>query len=120
MKDLDEKMWITNVIGTEQLFRLIQFIISPKAFPFKFWLGQVVAERLDKMQDPELPIDKTLVQYMQLGYSESKCLAKQGDNVAKVALKELEAKTGKKVVTGLNPKSVLWGLVGKFRKTNFC
>jgi len=79
-----------------------------------------VAERLDKMQDPELPIDKTLVQYMQLGYLESKYLAKQGVNVSKVALKELEAKTGKKVVSSLNPKSALWGLVGKFRKTNFC
>ena len=72
-----------------------------------------MAERLDKMQDPELPIDKTLVQYMQLGYSQSKYLAKQGVNVAKVALKELEAKTGKKVVTGLNPKSVLLGISRK-------
>ena len=77
MKALDEKMWITDFVGTEQLFRLIQSIISPKAYPFKFWLAQVVAERLDKMQDPELPIGKTLVQYMQLGYSESKYLDKQ-------------------------------------------
>lgn len=33
-------------------------------------------------------------------FDESKLVAKQGGNVAKVALKELEAKTGKKVVTG--------------------
>lgn len=40
-------------------------------------------------------------------FDESKKVAKQGDNVAKVALKELEAKTGKKVVTALNAKAVL-------------
>jgi len=33
-------------------------------------------------------------------------VAKQGGNVAKVALKELEAKTGKKVVSSLNVKSL--------------
>lgn len=40
-------------------------------------------------------------------FNESKKVAKQGGNVAKVALKELEAKTGKKVVTVLNAKAVL-------------
>lgn len=40
-------------------------------------------------------------------YEESKEIAKQGGNVAKVALKELEAKTGKKVVTALNAKTIL-------------
>ena len=40
-------------------------------------------------------------------FEESKKVAKQGGNVAKVAMKELEAKTGKKVVTPLNAKSVL-------------
>lgn len=40
-------------------------------------------------------------------FEESKKVAKQGGNVAKVARKELEAKTGKKVVTALNAKSVL-------------
>ena len=40
-------------------------------------------------------------------FEESKNVAKQGDNVAKVALKELEAKTGKKVITGINAESVL-------------
>jgi len=34
-------------------------------------------------------------------------VAKQGGNVAKVARKELEARTGKKVVTALNAKTVL-------------
>lgn len=43
------------------------------------------------------------------GYEESKKIAKQGGNVAKVAMKELEAKTGKKVVTALNAKGLLKG-----------
>ncbi|NCB43579.1 MAG: hypothetical protein EOM59_13315 [Clostridia bacterium] len=197
----DGKMRLTDVADTEQLFRLIQSIPSPKAEPFKQWLAQVAAERLDEMQDPELSIDRALEQYMKLGYSEnwinqrlksieirkeltdewkkrglkkgvqfatltdiitkawsekttkeykvlkglkkeslrdnmtntelilnmlaeastkdisaatspkdfeeSKKVAKQGGNVAKVARKELEAKTGKNVVTSLNAKKSL-------------
>jgi len=196
----DGKMRMTDVADTEQLFRLIQSIPSPKAEPFKLWLAQVASERLDEMQDPELSIDRALEQYMKLGYSEnwinqrlksieirkeltdewkkrglkegvqfatltdiitkawadkttkeykvlkglkkenlrdnmtntelilnmlaeastkdiseavnpkdfeeSKKVAKQGGNVAKVARKELEAKTGKKVVTALNAKKL--------------
>lgn len=62
---------MTDVADTEQLFRLIQSIPSPKAEPFKLWLAQVAAERLDEMQDPELSIDRALEQYLQLGYSEN-------------------------------------------------
>jgi hypothetical protein len=40
-------------------------------------------------------------------FEESKTIAQQGGNVAKVALKELEAKTGKKVVSSLNAKTAL-------------
>jgi hypothetical protein len=192
---------LTDVADTEQLFRLIQSIPSPKAEPFKLWLAKVASERLDEMQDPELSIDRALEQYLQLGYSEnwinqrlksieirkeltdewkkigikegkefailtdiitkawsekttkeykilkglkkenlrdnmtntelilnmlaeastkdisqatdpksfeeSKEVAKQGGNVAKVALKELESKTGKKVVSALNSKNIL-------------
>ena len=61
---LDGKMRLTDVADTEQLFRLIQSIPSPKAEPFKLYL-------------------------------------------AKVALKELEAKTGKKVVGALSAKTAL-------------
>jgi hypothetical protein len=201
MQSSDGKFYQTDVADTEQLFRLIQSIPSPKAEPFKLWLAQVATERLDEMQDPELSIDRALENYMNLGYSEnwinqrlksievrkeltdewkkrglkegqqfatltdiitkawagkstkeykmlkglkkenlrdnmtntelilnmlaeastkdisvatnpetfeeSKKVAKQGGNVAKVALKELEAKTGKKVVTANNAKSVL-------------
>ena len=53
---LDGKMRLTDVADTEQLFRLIQSIPSPKAEPFKQWMAQVAADRLDQMQDPELGI----------------------------------------------------------------
>ena len=197
----DGKKRLTDVADTEQLFRLIQSIPSPKAEPFKQWLAQVASERLDEMQDPEITIDRALQQYLKLGYSEnwinqriksieirkeltdewknrglkegqqfatltdiitkawsgnttkeyktlkglkkenlrdnmtntelilnmlaeastkdisvaveprdfeeSKKVAQQGGNVAKVALKELESKTGKKIVSSLNAKSVV-------------
>ena len=197
----DGKMRMTDVADTEQLFRLIQSIPSPKAEPFKLWLAQVAAERLDEMQDPEMSIDRALEQYLKLGYTESwinqrlksieirkeltdewksrglkegqqfatltdiitkawagkttkeyqvfkglkkenlrdnmtntelilnmlaeastkdisaavepkdfeesKNVAQQGGNVARVALKELESKTGKKVVSTSNAKGVL-------------
>jgi len=201
MQSSDGKFYQTDIADTEQLFRLIQSIPSPKAEPFKLWLAKVASERLDEMQDPELSIDRALENYMNLGYSEnwinqrlksievrkeltdewkkrglkegqqfatltdiitkawagkstreykmlkglkkenlrdnmtntelilnmlaeastkdisvatnpetfeeSKTVAKQGGNVAKVAMKELEAKTGEKVVTAINAKSVL-------------
>lgn len=71
MQAPDGKMRLTDVADTEQLFRLIQSIPSPKAEPFKLWLAQIATERLDELQDPEISIDRALSQYMQLGYSES-------------------------------------------------
>ncbi len=67
----DGKMRLTDVATTEQLFRLIQSIPSPKAEPFKLWLAQIASERIDEMQDPELTIDRALQQYLNLGYSEN-------------------------------------------------
>jgi hypothetical protein len=71
MPSSDGKYYKTDVADTEQLFRLIQSIPSPKAEPFKLWLAQVASERLDEMQDPELSIDRALEQYLKLGYSEN-------------------------------------------------
>lgn len=71
MQAPDGKMRLTDVADTEQLFRLIQSIHSPKAEPFKLWLAQIASERLDELQDPEITIDRALAQYLQLGYSES-------------------------------------------------
>lgn len=53
----DGKMRITDVADTEVLLRLIQSIPSPKAEPFKQWLAEVGAERIDEMEDPELAFD---------------------------------------------------------------
>ncbi len=71
MKAVDGKMRLTDVADTEQLFRLIQSIPSPKAEPFKLWLARVASERLDEMSDPELSIDRALKQYLELGYSQN-------------------------------------------------
>lgn len=62
LKAHDGKMRLTDVADTEQLFRLIQSIPSPKAEPFKLWLARVASERLDEMSDPELSIDRALKQ----------------------------------------------------------
>ena len=66
----DGKMRLTDVADTEQLFRLIQSIPSPKAEPFKLWMAQVAAERIDQMQDPELSIQQAMTDYKRMGYSE--------------------------------------------------
>jgi hypothetical protein len=71
MKSSDGKWYTTDVADTEQLFRLIQSIPSPKAEPFKLWLAQVASERLDEMADPEITIDRALEEYLRLGYSEN-------------------------------------------------
>ncbi|MBP7875052.1 MAG: Bro-N domain-containing protein [Parabacteroides sp.] len=67
----DGKMRMTDVADTEQLFRLIQSVPSPRAEPFKQWMAQVASERLDQMQDPELSIEQAMVDYKRLGYSEN-------------------------------------------------
>lgn len=71
MRAADGKMRLTDVADTEQLFRLIQSIPSPKAEPFKQWMAQVASERLDQMQDPELSIEQAMTDYRRLGYSEN-------------------------------------------------
>lgn len=67
----DGKMRLTDVADAEQLFRMIQSIPSPKAEPFKLWMAQVAAERIDQMQDPELSINQALADYKRLGYSDN-------------------------------------------------
>ena len=67
----DGKMRLTDVADTEQLFRLIQSIPSPKAEPFKIWMSQVESNSLEQMQDPELSIEQAMADYKRLGYSDS-------------------------------------------------
>ena len=71
LRAADGKMRLTDVADTEQLFRLIQSIPSPKAEPFKQWMAQVASQRIDQMQDPELSIDQAIIDYKRLGYSDA-------------------------------------------------
>lgn len=85
LPSVDGKYYKTDVATTEQLFRLIQSIPSPKAEPFKLWMAQVAKERLDEMQDPELTIDRAMMEYKALGYS---------DNWINQRLKSIEIRKG--------------------------
>ena len=71
MASKDGKKYMTDVADTQQLLRLIQSIPSPKAEPFKLWMAQVAAERLEQLQDPELSINQALMDYKRLGYSDN-------------------------------------------------
>ena len=71
LRAADGKMRMTDVADTEQLFRIIQSIPSPKAEPFKQWMAQVASNRIDQMQDPELNIDQAIIDYKRLGYSDA-------------------------------------------------
>lgn len=72
-----------NCATCEGLFRIIQSIPSPKAEPFKQWMAQVAAQRIDQMQDPELSISQAVLDYKRLGYS---------DNWIKQRLKSIEVR----------------------------
>lgn len=67
----DGKMRMTDVADTEQLFRIIQSIPSPKAEPFKQGMAYVASQRIDQMQDPELSIHQAMEDYKRLGYSDN-------------------------------------------------
>lgn len=67
----DGKKYLTDVADTEGIFRIIQSIPSPKAEPFKIWMAQVAAQRLDQLQDPELSIDQAIMDYKRLRYSDA-------------------------------------------------
>ncbi len=67
----DGKMRFTDVADTEQLFRLIQSIPSPKAEPFKLWLAKVGRERIDEIEDPEIGIERIMETYLRKGYSKN-------------------------------------------------
>ena len=65
----DGKLRLTDVADTEQIFRIIQSVPSPKAEPFKLWLAQVGNERIDEINDPEIGIDRLMETYLRKGYS---------------------------------------------------
>ena len=69
MRAIDGKMRQTDVADTQQLFRLIQSIPSPKAEPFKLWISQIAKERIEEIEDPELGIERMMETYLRKGYS---------------------------------------------------
>ncbi|WP_445737132.1 BRO-N domain-containing protein [Mariniflexile sp.] len=69
MQSSDGKFYKTDVADTEQLFRLIQSIPSPKAEPFKLWIAKVARERIDELEDPEIGFDRLMETYLKKGYS---------------------------------------------------
>ena len=70
MQATDGKMRMTDVADTEQLFRIIQSVPSPKAEPFKVWMAQGGSQRIDQLEDPELSIQQAMLDYKRLGYSD--------------------------------------------------
>ncbi|RGD27902.1 hypothetical protein DW205_18880 [Parabacteroides sp. AM17-47] len=113
MQAADDKKYLTDVANTEQLFRLIQSVPSPKAEPFKLWIAQVAKERLDQMQDPELSIEQAMVDYKRLGYSDNwinqrlKSIEIRKDLTDEWKKRGLEAKTGKSVISPLNAQKII-------------
>ena len=95
----DGKMRMTDVADSGQLFRLIQSIPSPKSEPFKLWQAKVAAnmELILNMQAEASTKDISAAVEPQ-NFEESKKVAQHGGNVARVAIKALESKTGTKVV----------------------
>ena len=113
LRATDGKMRLTDVANTEQLFRLIQSVPSPKAEPFKLWIAQVAKERLDQMQDPELSIEQAMADYKRLGYSDNwinqrlKSIEIRKDLTDEWKKRGLEAQTGKSVISPLNVQKII-------------
>ena len=82
----DGKMRKTDVADTEQLFRLIQSIPSRKA--------ELSTKEISESQNPET-------------FGDHMNVARQGGEIARNARMELEAKTGKPVVSPLNARDGL-------------
>lgn len=70
MQASDGKYYLTDVLNTEGVFRLIQSIPSKKAEPFKEWLAEVGKERLEEMANPSKAIERAIKDYKRKGYSD--------------------------------------------------
>lgn len=71
----DGKRYLSDVMNSEQILRLIQSIPSPKAEPLKLWLARIGAERIEETEDPELglfrSLDRTIDRYKSEGKSDN-------------------------------------------------
>jgi len=70
LESSDGKKYQTEVVNTENAFRIVQSIPSPKAEPFKRWLAKVGYERVQEIEDPELGTKRTRALYKAKGYSD--------------------------------------------------
>lgn len=66
----DGKNYLTDVLDTEGILRLIESVPSPKAEPFKIWLATLGKERIDEVFDPEKAIDRAIEYYRKKGYAD--------------------------------------------------
>ncbi len=65
----DGKKYLTDVLDTEGIFRLIESVPSPKAEPFKLWLAKLGREKIDEVFDPSKGIDQMIDFYLKKGYT---------------------------------------------------
>ncbi|MEK7511667.1 MAG: Bro-N domain-containing protein, partial [Patescibacteria group bacterium] len=68
LESSDGKKYETDCANTEDVFRIIQSIPSPKAEPFKRWLAKVGYERVKEIENPELATKRTRMLYKLKGY----------------------------------------------------
>ena len=66
----DGKNYLTDVLDTKGILRLIESVPSPKAEPFKVWLAGLGSERIDEVFDPEIAINRAVNYYRNKGYSD--------------------------------------------------
>ena len=66
----DGKGYLTDVLDTKGILRLIESVPSPKAEPFKLWLANLGSERIDEVFDPEIAIDRVVDYYRKRGYTD--------------------------------------------------
>lgn len=69
MKSSDGKLYATDAVNVETLFRIIQSIPSKKAEPFKRWLAKVGYERIQEIQNPEIGVKRAILQWQIEGRS---------------------------------------------------
>lgn len=65
----DGKMYKTDTLDTEGVFRLIESVPSPNAEPFKLWLAKLGKQKVDEVFDPSIGIDQMIDFYLKKGYS---------------------------------------------------
>ena len=65
----DGKIRLRDAMKTNDIFRLIESVPSPKAEPFKMWLANLGKERIDEVFDPEIAANRVVNYYRTKGYS---------------------------------------------------